>query len=98
MAEALISVSNSDAIVIEAVGGVMPTAIAQPKFLGRLIFDDKTQTYAFRDGSGRVPEEMRQDLMNAALMRATLPDGQLGGNGMFVLGELFAWKKRLGLE
>jgi hypothetical protein len=72
--------------------------IHQQKFLGLPIFDDKTQTYAFRDGSGRVPEEMRQDLMNATLMRATFPDGQLGGNGISVLGELFAWKKRLGLE
>lgn len=68
-----------------------------PKFLGRPIFDEKTQTYVFADGSGRVPEEMRQDMLDAAEMRVRMENGEWSGNGMFVLGTLFAWKDRLGL-
>lgn len=62
----------------------------RPLFLWRTVFDENTQTYCFADGSGRVPEEMRQDMLNACEMRSPL-----GGNGLFVLGTLFAWKDRL---
>ena len=61
-----------------------------PLFLGRTEFDEKTMTYSFSDGSGKVPEEMRQDLELAAMQRTSA-----GGNGLSVLTCLFAWKDRL---
>ena len=61
-----------------------------PLFLGRTEFDVNTMTYHFSDGSGKVPEEMRQDLESAAMQRTSA-----GANGLFVLGCLFAWKDRL---
>ena len=59
------------------------------KFLGRT-FDHDTMTYVFSDGSGRVPEEMRQDVINATYERNCF-----GRNGLHVLATLFAWKDRL---
>ncbi len=59
------------------------------KFLGRT-FDPSTMTYVFADGSGRVPEEMRHDMLNALELR-----NSMGGNGLAVLGTLFDWKDRL---
>jgi hypothetical protein len=53
--------------------------------------------WTFSDGSGAVPEEMRQDMLDATEMRVKMKDGEWSGNGVFVLGTLFAWKDRLGL-
>lgn len=59
------------------------------KFLGRT-FDPKTHTYSFEDGTGTVPEEMRQDLFEAIEQR-----NAICANGLAVLATLFAWKQRL---
>lgn len=59
-------------------------------FLGREIFDEKTRTYRFRDGTGIIPEEMEIDVMMACDKR-----NAMGFNGIYVLGTLFAWKDRI---
>ena len=61
-----------------------------PAFLGREYFDCNTRMWVFRDGTGAVPEEMRQDLYNACEDR-----NPMGCNGLSVLSTLFAWKRRL---
>lgn len=33
------------------------------RFLGRQVFDENTQTWTFADGSGRVPDELRQQMI-----------------------------------
>lgn len=59
-------------------------------FLNRTIFDPNTMTWHFPDGSGVVPEEMRQDMLNAVEMKTVA-----GHNGVFILATLFSWKDRL---
>jgi len=68
------------------------------KFLGRTL-DEKTMTYSYDDGSGgKLPEEMRQEVIDASTQRVKLKDGTCGGNGIFVLGKIWEWKERLGLD
>ena len=62
-------------------------------FLGREHFDERTMMYSFKDGSGAVPEEMRQDLFDAIEDKDAV-----GHNGLSVLAVLFAWKQRLSLK
>ena len=71
--------------------------VSHQTFLGREHFDSNTRMWTFSDGSGAVPEEMRQDMLDATEMRVKMKDGEWSGNGVFVLGTLFAWKDRLGL-
>lgn len=59
-------------------------------FLGRTVYDPMTRTYSFKDGTGVVPEEMRQEVLAACEDKNVM-----GGNGVPVLGTLFAWKDRL---
>jgi hypothetical protein len=59
-------------------------------FLNRPIFDEKTLTWKFSDGSGVIPEEMRQDLLLAQEKKSNA-----GTNGVYVLATLWAWKERL---
>jgi len=67
------------------------------KFLGRPL-DINTMTYQFADGSGGIlPEEMRQDVLNATEERVKLADGSWSGNGLFVLSTIWKWKKSLGI-
>lgn len=61
-----------------------------PAFLGREHFDEKTLMWTFRDGTGAIPDEMRQELFEACEDR-----NALGGNGIPVLCTLFEWKRRL---
>lgn len=68
------------------------------EFLGRTL-DEKTMTYSYADGSGgKLPEEMRQDVTQAASQYVKFKDGTYGGNGIFVLGKIWEWKKRLGIR
>ena len=68
------------------------------KFLGRTL-DEKTMTYSYPDGSGgKLPEEMRQDVIEASHLRVKFNDGTYGGNGIFVLSTIWKWKKRLGIS
>jgi hypothetical protein len=60
------------------------------RFLNRPVFDERTKTWVYEDGSGRIPEEMRQDLLLAQQKQT-----RLGSNGIFVLSTLFSWKDRL---
>lgn len=62
-------------------------------FLGRQHFDDRTMTYKFSDGSGALPVEMRIATEHAA--SAPIDYGLSIGNGVFVLGEISEWKKRM---
>ena len=62
-------------------------------FLGRQYFDDRTMTYTFSDGHGALPVEMRIATEHAA--NAPSDYGLSIGNGVFVLGEISAWKKRM---
>ena len=64
--------------------------MTQQAFLARTVFDSNTRTWKFRNGSGAVPDEMHQDLMNACE-----DINEFGGNGLPVLGTLFDWKRRL---
>lgn len=66
-------------------------------FLGRTL-NVNTMTYSFQDGSSHVPVEMRQELVEAMEQRVQFTDGTWSGNGLFVLGTLFSWKRRIGLE
>jgi len=67
------------------------------QFLGRK-FNPNTMTYSHSDGSGgALPEEMRQDMINAAEQRIVFKDGTTGGNGLFVLYEMWKWKDKLGI-
>lgn len=59
-------------------------------FLGREHFNPKTLQWTFRDGSGAVPEEMRQDMYDACDIK-----NGIEFNGASVLETLFAWKDRL---
>lgn len=59
------------------------------QFLGRR-YCEKTHTWIFADGSGRIPDEMRQDVIDATYER-----GPIGCNGPAVLSTLFSWKDRL---
>lgn len=62
-------------------------------FLGRLL-DPRTMTYSYPDGAGGIlPSEMRLDVMEAAEQYTPA-----GGNGIFVLGKIWEWKKRLGID
>ena len=67
------------------------------KFLGRTL-DVKTMTYSFEDGSSPLPLEMKHDVESALVQRVQLADGTWSGNGLFVIGTLFLWKRRLGVE
>lgn len=68
------------------------------KFLGRTL-DVKTMTYSFADGSGGIlPIEMKYDVEAAVHQRVQLSNGMLSGNAVFVLGTIFEWKKRLGID
>ena len=68
------------------------------KFLGRTL-DEKTMTYSYHDGSGgKLPEEMRQEVMAAAMQRIEFKDGTHSGNGIFILGKIWKWEKRLGID
>lgn len=68
------------------------------KFLGRTL-DERTMTYSYPDESGgKLPEEMRQDTMNASEQHIKFKDGTYGGNGIIVLGVIWAWKKRLSID
>ena len=68
------------------------------KFLGRTL-DINTMTYSFQDGSGgKLPVEMQQDVMNATHRHIKFKDGTKGGNGLCVLGTIWEWKNRLGLN
>ena len=49
--------------------------------------------YTFSDGSGALPVEMRIATEHAA--NASGDYGLLIGNGIFVLSEMSAWKKRM---
>lgn len=60
------------------------------KVLGRSIYDSRTDTWSFVDGSGVIPDEMRFDLELALEKR-----DKLGCNGVAVLGTLFEYKDRL---
>lgn len=73
-------------------GGMM-----NEKFLNR-IFDPRTQTYSLEDGSFTVPIEMKYDMEMALYQYIQFKDGTYGGNGIFVLGTLWEWKKRLGIK
>ena len=77
--------------------GPLDRSVSHQTFLGREHFDPNTRMWTFIDGSGAVPEEMRQDMLDATEMRVRMKDGEWSGNGAFVLGTLFAWKDRLGL-
>lgn len=68
-----------------------------PKFLGRTL-DVKTMTYSFGDGSRPLPAEMKYDVEAAVDQRVQLATGMWSGNGPFVLGTLFSWKHRLGID
>jgi uncharacterized protein YdeI (BOF family) len=63
----------------------------EPIFLGRTEFDVNTQMYTFKDGSGALPVEMQQDVIEVA----TCWPYRLG-QCMAVFGEIWTWKKRLG--
>jgi hypothetical protein len=68
------------------------------KFLGRTL-DEKTMTYSYPGSTERpLPEEMRQDVINASEQYVRFKDGTYGGNGIFVLGKIWEWKKRLGIR
>ena len=77
--------------------GPLDRRVSHQAFLGREHFDSNTRMWTFSDGSGAVPEEMRQDMLGATEMRVRMNNGEWSGNGAFVLGTLFAWKDRLGL-
>lgn len=61
-----------------------------PAFLGRTAFNANNMTYTFKDGSGAVPVEMRNEVLAACDTKNTM-----GANAAYVLGTLFSWKDRL---
>ena len=60
------------------------------QFLGRRVWDHKTRMWTFLDGSGGVPDEMRQDVLSACDDK-----NAMGGNAIPVFYTLFSWKGRL---
>lgn len=73
--------------------GVLPPA----KFLGRTL-DVNTMTYSFKDNSVPLPIEMKYEVEDATYHRVWCASGTQLGNGLAVLGTLFSWKRRLGIE
>lgn len=62
----------------------------EKRFLGR-IYDEKTMTWIYPDGSGgALPEECRQEMLCKMEDRSK-------GQGIRVLAVLWAWKERLGI-
>lgn len=65
--------------------------MSHSRFLGREYFDERTQMWMFKDGSGALPKEMEIDIRS----KKTLYETMSAGGGILLLMAIWDWKDRL---